>query len=177
MKHNLILLFVIVTGLMTTQCNRFPFDNNNGNGFNHGGNGGYGYNDTCTFHGNLPTQIATFIATNYPDARIIEVDMEDDHDDINYGGYDVEIVHQNKHKELSFDANYNWLNTHWDIRPNQLPNNIQQVITQNYDSYRIDDAEYYEVPQPQVNFYSVELEKQGFPDVHLRIDINGNILQ
>ena len=101
----------------------------------------------------------------YEGARIIEIDRE-------YNKVEVDIVHDNIGKEITFDAQLNWLYTQWDVWTRNLPESIQGYIQSNYAGSRIDDAEYYEMPSG--SYYEVEIEQSGDRDRNLWFDAQGN---
>lgn len=116
----------------------------------------------------LSSEIKTFIATRYPESRIIESKME-------HSRLEVEIIHENRGKEIWFQLTGEWISTHYDVFWNEVPVKVTESLTQsNYRDYCIDDIEYYETPRG--NYYLFELEK-GNTEVALSIDLEGNILQ
>lgn len=116
--------------------------------------------------GQLPAEIAEFIRTHYPEARIIEV--ETDHDKI-----EIDIIHQACSKEVIFEANtYKWLNTHYDIHPSKVPEIVMSTVSSRYMGYRIEDIEKYETPESA--YYLFELEK-GKEELKVQVDLAGNI--
>lgn len=122
-----------------------------------GGNSGVAVNEN----------IEEFIAGKYPGAVIIERDNDD-------GYIEVEILHDGKVKEVVFNWQNEWLKTEWELRRNELPQNIIDVITANYDGYYIEDDEIEVIETQSGIFYEVELEGRG-RDLKLIINSNGTI--
>lgn len=129
----------------------------------------------------LTEAMRNFIDTQYPGARLVEVDIEDDGQ---YRGCtEVDIIHldndlkRNVSKEILFDKSGTWVHTSWDVRRTDLPavvlTAVDTQITTNYPGYRFDDAECIE----NVNgkYYSIELEKNNSQDVYLKINVDGSI--
>lgn len=76
-------------------------------------------------NGQLTEAMRNFIDTQYPGARLVEVDIEDDGQ---YRGYtEVDIIHldndlkRNVSKEILFDKSGTWVRTSWDVRRSDLP--------------------------------------------------------
>lgn len=113
-----------------------------------------------------PSAITEFIKNKYPDARIIEIENE-------HGLTDVDIIHNNRGKEVTFNSKQEWINTHYDVLKNEVENNVLQALAASeYKDYYIDDIEKYETPQG--DYYLFELE-QGERELDIKIDLNGNI--
>lgn len=101
--------------------------------------------------------VTAFIKKQYPNARIAEIDVEKDL-------VEVDIIDDNKGKEVLFDSSNAWLSTSWDVFAAQLPDAVKsEIAASQYSTYQIDDAEYFETPGG--NYYSIDFEKSGQPDV------------
>ncbi len=111
--------------------------------------------------------IRDFIEQKYDGARILYAEK-----DFN-GEVDVEIIHDNKKKEVKFNSKNNWISTTWDVSINELPDAARESIINRYPDYRIDDIDY--VERPDGDYYKVELEK-GEWDKTLFVTANGEIL-
>ena len=121
---------------------------------------------TNTYKG-LTAEMETFIQEKYPNARIKDVDRE-------HNSVEVEIIHDNKEKDVLFDLSSQWLYTTWELRIADLPANIAAAKNNTqYADYRIDDADFVETPQQ--NFYLLELEK-GNREVKIKVAEDGTIL-
>lgn len=114
----------------------------------------------------LPAAIKEFISKEYPNARIVEIDNEK-------GMTEVDIIHDNKSKELLFSAAGEWISTSWDVRIANLPQPVKTAVLAKYPGYEIDDAEYVETPDG--DYYLVEVEK-GETEVHVKVTEEGTVL-
>lgn len=124
-----------------------------------------GYDDEIPTQ--TPDDIETQIATMYPDARIIEIEME-------HGKYEVEIIHDGRGKEVQFSTDFQWIQTSYDVYISEIPELVMTTLQNSeYASYQIDDVDFVETLQ--VNYYVFELEK-GESERTIKIDISGNIL-
>lgn len=113
------------------------------------------------------TAITTFINEKYPNARIVEIDIE-------HGFTEVDIIHENIGKEVLLNSANEWISTSWDIFASQLPESVKTAIaTSQYASHRIDDIEY--VDTPAGSYYLIELE-QGKNEVKVKIDGTGQFI-
>lgn len=124
-----------------------------------------------TEHGNyvgaLNQSIVDYISSNYTGAVLLESEYE-------HGYLEIEIFHESKEKTVRFNASYEWVDTHWDIRKSDLPAAVISTINNSeYSTYKIDDVEYYQTPTG--DYYELELEK-GTKEVTLRIKANGFIV-
>lgn len=119
--------------------------------------------------GGLPAggDIESFINTKYPGAHIIERDYDD-------GFLEVEIIHENAKKELTFNGSDEWIRTEWEVRARELPEAVTQAISK--EGYRLDDDEADFVETSSQSYYEVEVRKDR-GEYKLRIDPQGNILQ
>lgn len=115
----------------------------------------------------VPGALKSIIDTRYPGAVILDMDIEK-------GITEIDIRHDNKSKEVHFNARNEWTYTSWDVRDTEVPANVMKTIKDNYGSYTIDDIEYEERPDGDV--YVFELEKQGSNDIHVIVDTEGNIV-
>ena len=117
-----------------------------------------------------------FISKHYLDATITDYDSD-------RNGYEVEILHEGISKEVHFDLQYTWQYTSWDIWYRDLGNNgiseqavkttIETLINGEYSGYQVDDVDYRENSNG-TDTYVVELERNGYQDVKIEIDLEGN---
>lgn len=122
----------------------------------------------------LPAAIADFIKQRYGEVSIMEVDMEDDKGDPNFGFIEVDIIHDGKVKEVLFDKKSVWVSTSWEVFTTSLPAEVKNTISVSYPGYRIDDADYFEKPNA-ITYYQIELESNNLPDKRVNILPNGDI--
>lgn len=126
--------------------------------------------------GSPSNEAKDFITEQYPNATITDYDS-----DLN--GYEVDILHEGISKEVHFDAQYTWQYTSWDIWYRDLGNNgitetsvkttIETLLNGDYSAYRVDDVDYRENSNG-TDTYVVELERNGYQDVKIAIDLEGN---
>lgn len=113
----------------------------------------------------MVTTATEFIQKNYPNARIIEIEAE-------HGVIEIDIIHDNRSKEVLLGTTYEWISTSWDVYT--LPAKVTEAINASqYNGYVVDDAEYFETPTG--NYYLVELE-QGKSEVKIKITEDGEIV-
>ena len=115
----------------------------------------------------VPTEVQTFISSQYPGAQIVDTDQE-------VGHYEVDIRHENFFKEVYFNASWEWTMTQWEVRPSALPNAVLQTVAQNAgSSYVIDDADY--VVTPTGSWYLIEIDRP-MGDIKLKITAEGQLI-
>lgn len=115
---------------------------------------------------NLTESIKSFITTNYPHARIIEIEIEK-------GMIEVDIMDVKTPRELMFNPDGEWVYTKTDIGRNNVPQEILDVLLlSKYASYEIDDVDYVETPQK--NYYYFEVESRS-EEVELIITTDGEL--
>jgi len=107
-----------------------------------------------------------FLDERYPGARIIELDRE-------MNGYEVDIVHEGRGKEVIFDLDGNWVLTTWDLRMNEVPEVVKAAAQTQYPDYRLDDADFVETPS--ASYYLIEME-QGEREVKVKVSADGTVL-
>ena len=114
-----------------------------------------------------PSQgIEAYIASNYPDARIIDIDREN-------GMTEVEILDGSVCRELLFDVTETWLYTKTEVRRSDVPATVMQALeSSQYASYRIDDVDFYQTPEGE--FYRFDLESAS-GDVKIDITPDGTV--
>ena len=111
----------------------------------------------------IPAEIQQFIDAEYPGARVVDFDRE-------RSGYDVDIIHDGKSKELWFNTQCAWVHTSTDVT-RSMPENIRQAVKAQYPNKRIDDCDYIETSGGEA-YYLVDLEDTDFdlkvtPDGHI----------
>lgn len=128
------------------------------------------HNDDDNQHYLPPTMgdaVTTYIKKHYPQAKILEMDREK-------GKIEVDILDGKVHRELSFKADTGeWLSTQTEIRLNEVPANIMNVLkASEYSGYEIEDVDYYETPLSK--YYLFELERND-REVHVKITTEGKL--
>ena len=94
--------------------------------------------------------IFEFIETYYPEARIVEIDIE-------HGMTEVEIIDGRVCRELLFDSSESWLYTKTEYRVGDVPAEIMAALeASEYGEYWIDDVDYYVTPKEE--FFRFDLE-------------------
>lgn len=97
----------------------------------------------------LPAEMQSFIDSEYPGARVVDFDSE-------CNGYEVDVIHDGKSKEIWFDTQYNWVQTSTDVT-RDIPANIRAAVEAQYPNKRIDDCDYVEPAQGEA-YYLVDLD-------------------
>ena len=117
--------------------------------------------------GRLSPTIIDFLTSRYSGFTVLEIDKE-------RTKTEVDIRHNNVHKEVVFNSSDQWVHTEIDIRVSDLPVALRNVINSSYSNYRIDDVDFYETPTG--NYYKVELEGRNDREITIRISESGTIL-
>lgn len=94
--------------------------------------------------------------------------------EMEYGMYKAEWKEDGLDIDAWFQRSGEWKCTDRDVRPSALPQAVNDYIAANYEGYYIDDVNYMETPDG--NYYDIELEKRGAPDVNLKITADGTII-
>lgn len=112
----------------------------------------------------MPESAQQFIKQKYPQANVIEIDHEK-------GLLKIEIIDGRIKKEVVFNHQNAWVVTTWEVRQNEVPANVMNVLkTSAYTNYRIDDIDY-EERADGTNVYIFEME-QGNKEVYITINAN-----
>lgn len=115
----------------------------------------------------VTADIRTAVKQKYPDATIIETDMDN-------GKYEVDILDNGKSKEVIFNHN-KWEATKWNVTKAEVPSVVMDAYRKSdYGKYRIDEIHFFETPSN--SYYHFELE-QGDTDAYLSIDPQGNVIK
>lgn len=118
---------------------------------------------------NLPQTVQSYLSQHYPDARVVDTEFE-------RGVYEVEIVDDRTVRELSFDADGNWLETRTEVRVSSLPAAVLDAVrASEYGSWQIEDADLVQTPDGE--WYEVELEEPRTDrETRIRVCADGTIL-
>lgn len=113
------------------------------------------------------TTIKEYIAANYPQARIADIEEENNR-------IEVDIIDGNTPREVVFSLSGEWMYTKTEVGKSSVPAVVLNALAASeYGSWGIDDIDHYLTPATE--YYLFELES-GNREVNLKIDIAGNIL-
>ncbi len=90
-------------------------------------------------------------------------------------GYEAELIWDSTEVTTLIDPSGKILAQKWDIGSNQLPPAVLAFVAQQYNSYKIDDAE--KVEKEGAVYYQVELDKRWKKDVQLVFNAEGTLQQ
>ncbi len=113
----------------------------------------------------LPQQIQSVVDTKYPGATVVDFEKE-------RNGYEVDIRHDNKSKELLFSTDYAWIQTSTDLS-HSVPDNIRAAVNTKYPGKTIDDCDHVETAANE-SYYLVDLDDY---DKDLKIAPDGTITE
>lgn len=114
----------------------------------------------------LPEAVRSYIAANYPNARIVEIGH-----DQTLGLLEVEILDGRTERELYF-AGSEWVRTVTDMQPADLPAAVREAIAASeYAAWTIDDVDF--VEEPTRSYWRIEVESGG-REMRLAYDNAGN---
>lgn len=88
---------------------------------------------------NLPENIKSAIQSMYPNAQVTEAEIE-------HGITEVDIWHENKKKEVRFNASGEWKETEYDVLRQEVPAAVLDALGTQYPNPVIDDIDCYETP-------------------------------
>ena len=115
----------------------------------------------------VPEVLKNFINEKYPHATIVDIEVEK-------GITEIDILHENKAKELHFNSTNEWLYTTWDVREREIQDIATKVLNDN-PGFKIDDIDYKESADGS-EVYIFELEK-GNQEIHVTVDMEGNVVK
>ena len=117
---------------------------------------------------NVEKLINDQIEAKYNDAVIVETETENNQ-------IKVDIIHQQKEKDVLFNNQGVWQSTKYDMPKSELPKKIKEVIENSkYSSYKISDVEVIETPSK--NIYEIELDKFFSDEITIYVTFDGKIL-
>ena len=112
----------------------------------------------------MPAGIQAFIDERYPNARIVDFDME-------RGRYEVDVIYNNQSIDILFDTNSNWISSSTDYERN-VPEVVKNAINANFSGKRIDDCDFVETAAGE-RYWLVDIDNQ---EADVRVSEDGQIL-
>lgn len=114
----------------------------------------------------ISDKIRTLIGEMYPDARIIDIDHEKE-------GTEVEIIHQNRSKDVLFNLSGEWIYTQYEVSQVEVPAPVSAALAAKFgNNVHIDDIDCYE--EKSGKYYQFELEID-YKDTYITIQEDGTI--
>lgn len=111
-----------------------------------------------------PAGVESYIETNYPGARILEIDQEN-------GTTEVEILDGRICRELLFGSDGSWIYTKTEMRYTDVPEAVKQALAASeYASYRVDEVDFYQ--RADGDRYRIDLESAS-GDIEVEITPEG----
>lgn len=112
--------------------------------------------------------VAAAIGERYPGAVILEKDYDD-------GYMEIDIRHDGRIKEVRFNGRGEWVDTTWDVLPDELPAAVSTSLAENYAAWRASEAEAVEFELGR--FYLVELDgMHSAAELKVKLAENGHVL-
>lgn len=116
----------------------------------------------------LPQAIQQTIKQKYPHATIVDYDKD-------ASGYEVDIMDDNRRKEMKFGPRMDWMGTHWEVSANEVPAMIMDNLTSSaYKDFKIKEID--AIERPSGMYYTFELSHHG-NDVHLTFNSTGQLIK
>ena len=114
----------------------------------------------------ISSTVEQFISTNYPNARIVEIDREGN-------SVEVDIIDGSAHREVVFSHAGEWKYTETEIRKADLPQIVLKALVESqYNHYIVDDIDFYNTPTGDFYFFELESEPK---DIYIKIYPDGTI--
>lgn len=124
-------------------------------------------NELAQLEKNHP-EVVEALMIRYPAAKVLDVDYD-------YGMAEIDILDNNKRREVWFSIDGTWQRTTTDLAPTDLPTVVRQAWEgSEFGSYRIEELDLIETPDE--SFYLFELVLKGKPETHLKITVEGVII-
>ncbi|HIS33652.1 MAG TPA: PepSY-like domain-containing protein [Candidatus Avirikenella pullistercoris] len=118
----------------------------------------------------LPNTVTNFINTKYTNSPIIEAFSLETHET------EVDIINDNKVKEVLFDQNNQWIMTQWKVLLADVPEKVLNVLNYPaYSGYEVDMAKYQQYQNGQ-EYYNLLLKKTGSLDMSVNVYPDGNLV-
>lgn len=115
----------------------------------------------------LNENVVQFIENRYPGAQIRHSEYDDN------GLVEVEILHEERIKDVYFVADGEWVYSAWDIRLSEIPDAVKNAVALAYPDFRIDDADF--VERADEAYYEIEIEKGGV-EMYVFVKPDGEII-
>lgn len=115
----------------------------------------------------LNATVMAFLETNYPNAKIVEADYENNK-------LEVDIIDGTKLREVVFNSASAWLYTKTEVQQADVPQAVMTALQDSqYAAYTIEEIDQY-IPNGSNEYYIFEL-KNGNTEVDIRINLDGSI--
>ena len=112
--------------------------------------------------------LKAFIEQKYPTNSILYAEYDDN------GLVEVNIKHDDLHKEVHFTSDNKWVFTSWDVPVRNVPDVVKAAVEAEYPGFIIDDVDFIE--RENDNYYEIEIEKGGV-DMVLFVSPSGEIIR
>lgn len=116
----------------------------------------------------VPQVVKVSFAKNFPKVKSVKWSKESE------SQIEAEFKNGSLKQSANFDTSGNWLETETEIKKSDLPLAIQGTIKNEFDGFKVEEAE--KVETPEGVFYEVELEK-GEVAYDVQFSKEGNVLK
>lgn len=126
-------------------------------------------NNNPTLPQEIPGQLLQYVKTNYPNAKIIDYDIEPNE-------LELEIINNNNKIKLYFDLQNNFIRSEQEITNNELPLAVKNSVASLYPDWEIDD-QYLVTYNDKTEAYALDLENnQTEKEIKVYMDAEGKVI-
>jgi len=113
----------------------------------------------------IPVNVKDGFAKKFPTAKKVKWEKENDTE------FEASFKQDGKTMTANFDEQGNWLETEWEVKLKELPEEVKTAVAQKYPGFEIDEAEYQE--SPDFTGYEMVIEKQeGKQEIEKEIQVS-----
>ena len=117
---------------------------------------------------NPPEKVKTVFSKQFPEAKKVEWEQ------VNEREWEAEFRMDGKEYSANFSTDGQWMETEFEIKKSDIPENIKTILAVNFKDYEIGKAEITETSSGK--FYEFEIE-QGEQEFEVIFDAQGNIIE
>lgn len=114
----------------------------------------------------VPEKVLTAFNAKFPDAKKVGWEMENDSE------WEAEFKWSGKEYSANFSTDGEWMETEYEIKKTDIPQNVLTILDQHFPKYKIEDPEIKETPSG--TSYEMEIEA-GNEEYEVTIDSSGKL--
>ncbi|UZR98974.1 PepSY-like domain-containing protein [Chondrinema litorale] len=104
----------------------------------------------------VPDKVLSAFKSKFPDAKKVEWEMEGENE------WEAEFKLNGKKYSSNFSTNGKWMETEYAIKTSEIPENINEILNQNFKDFKIEEAEISETASEKVYEFEIEVDDEEY---------------